>query len=186
MKRVFALATFALSLMVFATAAAGQGVSPTQDKASKRNDTRDKLRLLLETAGKRKDVNVVFTQSTKQPYNFTGTIKDGLTTTDSLEVIVSVTEDETIGFRVYPHYKGQYINVERAKNPNLLMRQLLNFSDRNFLFWGVDQTGDSFAGYTFTLESGFPYEALLVVLRSIKNTDRFVGEIRAYIDGGEE
>ncbi len=182
MKRFFLLAAFTLSLTVFATSAAAQAPSST----TKRTETRDKLRQLLDTAGKRKDVNVIFTQSTKQPYNFVGTMKEGLTTTDALEVVVSVTEDDTIGFRVYPHYKGQYINVERAKNPNLLMRQLLNFSDRNFLFWGVDQAGDSFAGYTFTLESGFPYESLLVVLRSIRSTDRFVSEIRASIDGGEE
>jgi hypothetical protein len=36
------------------------------------------------------------------------------------------------------------------------------------------------------LESGFPSEALLVVLQSIKNTDRFVSEVRAFIDGGED
>jgi len=183
MKRLFLLTAFALSLIAFAGTAAGQAATHGQTKPTKRDETRDKLRQLLETAGKRKDVNITFTQSTKEPYNFVGTMKEGLTTADSLEVVVSVTEDETIGFRVYPHYKGQYINVERAKNPNLLMRQLLNFSDRNFLFWGVDQAGDAFAGYTFTLESGFPSEALLVVLQSIKSTDRFVGEIRASIDG---
>ena len=36
-----------------------------------------------------------------------------------------------------------------------------------FLYWGADDTRDVFAGYTFTLESGFPSEAIIVVLRSL-------------------
>jgi hypothetical protein len=63
------------------------------------------------------------------------------------------------------------------------MRLLLNLSDRNFLFWGVDSTGDVFSGYTFTLENGFPGESVEVVLRSIPLLDKFVGEMRPFIDG---
>ena len=40
-----------------------------------------------------------------------------------------------------------------------------------------------FTAYTFTLESGFPDEAIKVVLRSIVNSDKFVGEMRPFIDG---
>jgi hypothetical protein len=40
-----------------------------------------------------------------------------------------------------------------------------------------------FTGYTFTLESGFPDEAIKIVLSSIKNSDQFVGEMRPSIDG---
>jgi hypothetical protein len=63
------------------------------------------------------------------------------------------------------------------------MRQLLLFTNRNFLFWGADDTYDVFAGYTFTLESGFPTEALKVVIRSIVNLDGFVGDLKPLIDG---
>jgi len=63
------------------------------------------------------------------------------------------------------------------------MRKLLYYSDQNFLFWGADDSGDVFAGYTITLESGFPADAVVAVLRSIRNTDRFVGEMRPLIDG---
>ncbi len=63
------------------------------------------------------------------------------------------------------------------------MRQLLQFTDRNFLFWGADDTYDVFAGYSFTLESGFPAEALKVVLGSISNLDGFVGSLKPFIDG---
>jgi hypothetical protein len=63
------------------------------------------------------------------------------------------------------------------------MRLLLRLSDRAFLFWGADESGDIFTGYTFTLESGFPEEAIRIVLRSIVNSDKFVGEMRPFIDG---
>jgi hypothetical protein len=63
------------------------------------------------------------------------------------------------------------------------MRTMLLFSDHNFLFWGVDDSRDAFAGYTITLESGFPDEAVETVLRSIRNTDQFVGKMRPFIDG---
>ena len=63
------------------------------------------------------------------------------------------------------------------------MRLLLRLSDRAFLYWGADESGDVFTGYTFTLESGFPEEAIKIVLRSIVNSDKFVGEMRPFIDG---
>ncbi len=63
------------------------------------------------------------------------------------------------------------------------MHKLLAYNDKNFLFWGSDDTNDVFAGYTITLESGYPEEAVRIVLRSIHNTDQFVGEMRPFIDG---
>jgi hypothetical protein len=94
-----------------------------------------------------------------------------------------VTASDTIGFRIYPHYKGGYINLGKARDVNGLMRKLLYYSDQNFLFWGADDSGDVFTAYTFTLESGFPSDAMVTVLRSIRNTDKFVGAMRPFIDG---
>jgi hypothetical protein len=162
-----------LLLLVAASGASAQ---------SSRDATREKLRQVLDTGGARSDVNVAFRQSTKNPYNFVGTMS-GLSNSDSLEIVVSVTQSDTIGFRVYPHYRGHYINVGKSRDPNGLMRKLLYFSDQNFLFWGADDTADVFSGYTVTLESGFPADAILIVLRSIRNTDKFVGQLRPYIDG---
>jgi len=180
MKRMLVIVALAL---VAATGMTPARAQTAQEKETARNATREKLRQLLDTAGQRKDVNVAFRQSDKQPYNFVGVMRDGLKNADSLEIVVSVTSNETIGFRVYPHYKGDYINVDKVKNSAGLMRKLLYFSDRNFLYWGADETGDIFSGYTFTLESGFPYEAIVIVLRSIRNTDGFVGELRPFVDG---
>jgi len=153
-----------------------------QSADSSRDATREKLRALLETAGKKSDVNATFKQSAKQPYNFVGSMSDNLTNADSLEIVISVTTNDTIGFRIYPHYKGGYINVQKAADGPGLMHKLLTFSDNNFLFWGADSTDDVFCGYTFTLESGFPDKAIVVVLRSIRNTDKFVGELREFVD----
>jgi hypothetical protein len=156
--------------------------SPAVAQSTGRDATRESLGTLLASAGQRADVNVAFRRSTKNPYNFTGTMT-GLTNADNLEIVISVTKSETIGFRVYPHYNGGYINVGKAKDAPALMRELLYLSDQNFLFWGADDTGDVFSGYTVTLESGFPRDALVTVLRSIHNTDKFVGQLRPFIDG---
>lgn len=191
MKRILCIAALAILASLNLTVAkpapqstpAPQAAQAAQDKQASRDATREKLRKLLETAGARKDVNVTFRQSTKQPYNFIGSMSGGLANCDSLEIVISVTLDDTVGFRIYPHFKGGYVNVDKAKDGAGLMRKLLQMSHRNFLFSGIDEGGDVFMGYTFTLESGFPEEAITVVLRSIRNVDQFVGEMRPVIDG---
>ncbi len=157
------------------------GVQAQQGNDASRTRTRELLSQLLTKAGP--GVNVEFRQSQKQPFNFVGSLRTGLTHADSFEIVISVTANETIGFRVYPHYKNDYINVDKVRNGASLMRQLLRLSDRAFLFWGADEAGDIFTGYTFTLESGFPEESIRIVLRSIVNSDKFIGELRPAIDG---
>ena len=152
------------------------------DSSPERDATREQVRSTIADAGGRSDVSVVFRQSTKNPYNFTGNMTTGLVNCESLEIVVSVTPNQTIGIRVYPHYKGGYINLGRAGDASGLTAKLLSYNDRNFLFWGADNTKDVFSGYTFTLESGFPSEAFVTVMRSIRNTDKFVGELRPFID----
>jgi len=143
--------------------------------------TRDKLRKLLQSHGP--GMNVVFRSNDAEPFFFSGILTQGLTNAESFEIVIGVTTADTISFRIFPHYKGAYINVDKARESLALMRQLLRFSERAFLFWGADSSGDVFAGYTFTLESGFPDEAVRVVLSSIKNLDRYIGEMRPAMDG---
>ena len=164
-------------LLVLATA------FPAVAQDAERDATRAKLGPLLTRVGARSDVNTTFTQSTKNPYNFIGSMTSPLVNAQSLEIVISVTKSNTIGFRIYPHYKGQYINLGRAKDPAGFMRALLRLSDDNFLFWGADDSADVFTGFTITLESGFPEDAITIVLRSIKNTDKFVGQLRPFYDG---
>jgi hypothetical protein len=147
-----------------------------------RDQTRELVRASLARYGM-KDLNTEFRQSDKQPYNFVGLLKTGLKNSDSVEIVVSITADQTIGFRIFPHFNGAYINLDKVKDANGLMRKMLYFNDRNFLFWGADGSSDVFSGYTFTLESGYPEEAFHIVLRSITTLDKFVGEMRPFIDG---
>jgi len=154
---------------------------PTTQQTNTRDANREKLRALFETAGPK--INVSFRQSDKQPYNFVGVMKTGLKNADSLEIVISVSAEETIHFRIFPHYSGAYLNIDKVRSGEALMRQMVRFSDQNFLFWGADGSGDIFAGYNFTLESGFPEASIRVVLNSIAKLDAFVGQMRPAIDG---
>jgi hypothetical protein len=180
MKRLLLVPLFIILISGLASVATAQSADERRDA------TREKLRQVLASAAEKADINTSFSQASKQPYNFVGVMGPGMnfSNVDKLEIVISVTKNETIGFRVYPHYKGEYINIGKARDPLGLAKKLLFMSDRNFLYWGIDDAGDTFAGYTFTLESGFPSEAIVIVLRSIRNTDGFVGEMRSFIDGG--
>jgi hypothetical protein len=170
--------------LVVTSACAGFAVQAQtpQEKEAARIATREKLRTLLQNSGPKKGIGINFRQSEKQPFNFVGMLQEGLTYADSYEVVVGVSNDETIGFRIYPRYHGAYINIDKARNSTALMRQLLLLSDKNFLFWGRVDSGDVFAGYTFTLESGFPDRSIEIVLYSIRPLDKFVGDMRPNID----
>ena len=158
-----------------------QTSAPTQQQTNTRDATREKLRTVLDTVGPK--INVSFRQSDKQPYNFVGVMKTGLTNADALEIVISVSAEDTIHFRIFPHYGNAYVNVDKVRSSEALMRQMVRFSDQNFLFWGADGSGDIFAGYNFTLESGFPEASVRVVLNSIAKLDSFVGQMRPSIDG---
>lgn len=180
--KLYVVSAFLLSTLFCAPGTTAQTRTP-QEKEADRVATREKLRALLNASGPKKGINISFRQSTAQPFNFVGTARESMVNAEFMEVVVGVSVDDTIGFRIYPHYKGGYINVDKAKNGTGLMRQLLWFSNKNFLFWGMDDTSDVFAGYTFTLESGFPDKALEVVLYSIKPLDQYVGQMRPFLDG---
>jgi hypothetical protein len=181
---VLAVLLAACTSLTSSSAIAQSSSTTAQANASspERDAMREKLRAALASVGARSDVQVSFKQSTKNPYNFIGTMS-GLSNSDYLEIVISVTKSNTIGFRIYPHYKGAYINLARAKDGPALMHKLLYYSDQNFLFWGADDGGDVFAGYTMTLESGFPQENIAIVVRSLRNQDKYVGEMRPLIDG---
>jgi len=188
MKRITVPATLVFLLAVSVAAVAQPAhqtqstttTTPTSQETASRDATREKLRALLDTTGAK--INVAFKQSDKNPYNFVGIMSTGLTNADSFEIVISVSGQDTIHFRIYPHYKGAYLNIDKASNSAALMRQMLRFGDKNFLYWGADDTFDVFAGYNFTLESGFPEASIRVVLNSIAKLDQYVGEMKPSID----
>jgi hypothetical protein len=180
-----------LIMLACSGAAAAQQTAAPQTAAQKeaaqkeaaRVATREKLRQLLINSGPKQGIEIAFRQSDKQPFNFVAMKRGGMKNADAFEVVVGVSNDDTIGFRIYPVYKGTYVNIDKARDGAGLMRKLLNLNDHNFLFWGADDTGDVFAGYTFTLESGFPDRGLEVVLYSIGPLDQYVGQMRPFLDG---
>ena len=195
MRQITILLTFIIALMANVAIATAQPHStqpptttPTTTPSTaspqqqvSRDATREKLRTLLETVGSK--INVSFRQSDKQPYNFVGTMKTGLNNADAFEIVISVSAEQTIHFRIFPHYSNAYVNIDKVKSSEGLMRQMVRFSYQNFLFWGADDSGDIFAGYNFTLESGFPEASVRVVLNSIAKLDDYVCQMRPSIDG---
>ena len=173
----FKLATIAI--LIFASLAGAQN---QQEKDAARIANRERLRQLLIASGPKRGIEVAFRQSDKQPFNFVGVKRGGFTNAEGFEIVIGVSNDNTIGFRIYPYYKGGYINIGKARDGAGLMGKLLNLNDHNFLFWGDDDTGDVFAGYTFTLESGFPDKSIEIVLYSIAPLDQYVGQMRPFID----
>jgi hypothetical protein len=165
-----------LVLMLLATLAVAQNDSPGRDR------TREMLRNTLDLTGPA--VNMTFHQSEREPYNFAGLLSTGLNNADSFEVVISVSAKDTIHVRAYPHYHNHYINLDNVRDKQGLMRKLLGWGDTNFMYWGADSSGDIFAAYNFTLESGYPDNAMKVILYSIKPLDQYVGEMRPYVDGG--
>ena len=191
MRQITILLTLIVALIANAAVASGQqhqtqpptttsATTTTPQRQASRDATREKLRALLDANGPK--INVAFRQSDKQPYNFIGILSQGLTNADSFEIVISVSDQDTIHFRIYPHYKGAYLNVDKVRDGAGLMRQMVRFSDKNFLYWGADDTFDIFAGYNFTLESGFPEASIRVVLNSIARLDEFVGQMKGSID----
>jgi hypothetical protein len=168
-------------LFALAMTFSSQPAQSQQDEPIARIRNREQLGQLLDKVGP--GLHISFRQNAKRPFEFVGLLKEGVTQAESLEVVIAVTPNQTIGFRIFPRYKNGYINVDNVKNSPGLMRQLLRLSDSAFLFWGADPSGDIFTGYTFTLESGFPEESIKIVLKSIVNSDKFIGEMKPMIDG---
>jgi len=169
------------AIICFAILAAAPAAFSQEKDNALREKTRERLNALLTRVGP--DLGVTFKPTSKSQYVFTGVLREGLKNADQFEIVISVSTSDTIGFRIFPHYKNAYINIDKAKNGAQLLRKLVQLNDTTFLFWGADDSGDVFTGYTFTLESGFPDKAIEIVLSSIKNSDQFVGELRPSIDG---
>jgi hypothetical protein len=158
-----------IRLLICAAILAAAPAVFSQEADAARDKTRERLNALLQRVGP--EMDVIFKPSSKSQFVFTGVMKERLKNVEQFEIVINVTTNDTIGFRVFPHYKGAYINIDKARNPLQLLRKIAQLNASTFLFWGADDSGDVFTGYTFTLESGFPDKAIEIVLSSIKNSD---------------
>jgi hypothetical protein len=165
----------ALTLVALALAGLAAPISAQKIDDATRNRNREQVEGVLRSAGPAN--NLDFSPARNNRNNFSANLTKGLRWSESVEVVIFVTDSDTIVLRGYPKRKGQYINIDKAKDPELLMRKLLSLGVRTFFHWGVDEDGDAYFGYAFTLESGFPAEAIRIVLGSIANHDQYVGEL---------
>ena len=99
-----------------------------------REEIRDRVRASLQKIGARADVSVDFQQSEKQPFNFFGFMRTGLKNAKALEIVVGISQDQTISVRAFPQIGDGYINVDRVTNSSGLMHKLLNFNQHNFMY----------------------------------------------------
>src|SRR3954470_10211962 len=121
MKRLVMPLFFLIAILIAVPAGYAQTTTTADDPI--RIKTRDQLKALLEKSGP--GINVAFRQSEKQPFNMVGVLKTGLNNADSYEIVISVSAEQTIGFRIYPHYQGAYVNLDKVRNSAGLMRQLM-------------------------------------------------------------
>ncbi len=164
-----------------ALALAGSGLQPVAAQSaadSAQAATLDKLKAVIATY---EPAQAIRWYRASNAFDLDGFYDKGLRWSSRLEIYITVTRQATIWLRVYPQYYGHHINLNRVHDPNGLMQQMLRFSYHNFFFWGLDDNRDAFAGYQFTLESGFPEEAVKEVIKSIPLIDESVGGLTPFI-----
>jgi hypothetical protein len=147
-----------------------------------RGMNRDKLDSLLNAYGSTLQMQF-YRSADNDPFEIEGILDTGLRYSSRFELQFNVTPQNTIGVRVYPNWYDEHerINIDHVSDGNGLARELLHFSASSFFAWGVDDASNVFARFTFTLESGFPDEAVKVVLRSIPLLDESVGEMGRFL-----
>lgn len=106
-----------------------------------REATRARLEALLGTYGKA--LGMRWSRNAKEPFNIVAYYDRDLRYTARFEVVMSITRQNTIGFRAYP---VPHLNIDDARDPSGLMRKMLRLSEQNFLFWAADGSQDIYAG----------------------------------------
>ncbi len=166
--------------VVLAVSTVGAVAAQKIDVDSVQVVTWNKLDSLLATYGPARDIR--WHRKPNEPLTMVGSLDKGLKYAWSFDIFITITEKATIWFRVYPVIAGDYINLETCRDPQGLMRKMLRDNYRNFFWWATNDAWDVFAGFQFTLESGFPDEAFKVVIRSVPLIDESVGEMLPFIE----
>jgi hypothetical protein len=168
-------------LAVLNLSGVGATAQTAADTVREMTQTRDRLDSLLHAYGSTLKMKF-FRSADNDPFQIDGVLDKGLHYESRFELQFNVTPQNTIGVRVYPTLYNERIDIDDARDSRGLALQLLHFSAHNFFSWGVDDASNVFARFTFTLESGFPDDAIKVVLRSIPLLDDSVGEMVNYIE----
>jgi hypothetical protein len=172
--------TVVLGLSTVLTVSGPASAAAQNDVTAVRARTFDQLWAVVKPYGSSLHYRVY--RMPKDPFTIQAFYERDLHYTPRFEIYISVTRQQTIQFRIYPQLLGGYLNLDSLSNEDSLMERVLRFSDKGFFFWAANENRDVFAGYTFTLESGFPEEAIKEVLRSIPLLDSSVGQLTAFME----
>src|SRR5579862_4739141 len=121
----------ALSLGLFAILSLGGGrvaaATPTDTvSTATRVETRGKLEALLTTYAKTLGFRRWY-RSDDNPFAIQMFYDRDLRYASQLEIVINVTRQNTIGFRVFPHWEspgpGDYIDLDQARDPQGLMQE---------------------------------------------------------------
>ena len=112
-----------IRVVIFLTILAAAPAIFSQEPNPAREKTRERLNALLQRLGP--EMGVTFKPTSKSQFVFTGVLREGLKNAEQFEIVISVSTSDTIGFRIFPHYKGGYINIEKARNSAQLLRKLV-------------------------------------------------------------
>ncbi len=178
MRVVLSLGLYAI-LSLGGRSAAASTPADTVSTAT-RLETRGKIEALLTTSAKALGFRRWY-RDDNDPFEILAFYDQGLKYASRMEVKIIVTHQNTIGFRVFPHWNGpgpgSYIDLDYVKDAKGLMQRALQLSAENFMFWGLDPSKHMFASFTVTLESGFPDAVVRVVLQSVPLVDDSVGDL---------
>jgi hypothetical protein len=147
------------------------------------------IQKLLEAEGSRLNLGAAF-RPLNSGLESAAVVTDGLTKAEKLEVHIDAISNPagTVRLRVYPLYRGTYVNVSHAEDQAALMRVLLGparISGPCVYSWKIDKDGDIYDTCILTSDN-FPYASIVTALKDIRHVDRIFGEWRSLLKIGLE
>jgi hypothetical protein len=101
---------------------------------------------------------------------------------DRLDLYVEIRKDHSLVLTVYPRLDGRYFTLARAADREKMFQRLLEANHRAFAAFFVDGQGDIGARFTFTTETGVPYDSFRVaVTEMLRIADEFTPILNEYM-----
>jgi hypothetical protein len=101
---------------------------------------------------------------------------------DRLDLYIEVRQDHTLILTVYPRLNGRYFTLARTIDREKMFQRLLEANHRAFASFFVDGQGDIGARFTFTTETGVPYDSFRVaVTELLRIADEYTPILNEYM-----
>jgi Putative bacterial sensory transduction regulator len=101
---------------------------------------------------------------------------------DRLDLYVEIRQDHTLILTVYPRLNGRYFTLARSADREKMFQRLLEANHRAFAAFFVDGQGDIGARFTFTTETGVPYDSFRVaVTELLRIADEYTPILNEYM-----